>query len=160
MKQPNPTPRTRIRELRKARGFTQKELGLLVGTTPQTIQRLETAEMTVSLEWLEKIGAALGVQTHELLPRPDLTVTPERAFLMAVEDAVIHSRRHAPGDDLALLLAEQTGKLFGVILECGKGLRPWEDAQEKALAVAAIAMRVGVDMAGWKAAPKRMENAA
>ncbi|MGE0612668.1 MAG: helix-turn-helix domain-containing protein, partial [Hyphomicrobiales bacterium] len=34
--------RTRIRELRKARRLTLKQLAARAGTTPQTIQRLET----------------------------------------------------------------------------------------------------------------------
>jgi len=58
---------TRIRELRRLRGLTLKELADLSGTTPQTIQRLETANMTVSTDWLERIAAALDVRPIELL---------------------------------------------------------------------------------------------
>lgn len=58
---------TRIRELRRLRGLTLKELADLSGTTPQTIQRLETANMTVSTDWLERIAAALEVRPIELL---------------------------------------------------------------------------------------------
>jgi transcriptional regulator with XRE-family HTH domain len=59
--------RTRIRELRKLRGLTLKELADKIGTTPQTVQRLETANMTVSTGWLEKIAAALHVEPAELI---------------------------------------------------------------------------------------------
>lgn len=59
--------RTRIRELRKMRGMTLKELADRIGTTPQTVQRLETANMTVSTSWLEKIAAALRVEPAELI---------------------------------------------------------------------------------------------
>ncbi len=59
--------RTRIRELRKLRGLTLKELADRIGTTPQTVQRLETANMTVSTSWLEKIAAALNVEPAELI---------------------------------------------------------------------------------------------
>jgi transcriptional regulator with XRE-family HTH domain len=58
---------TRIRELRKRRGLTLKDLALRIGTTPQTVQRLETANMTVSTDWLERISAALGVRPVDLL---------------------------------------------------------------------------------------------
>lgn len=58
---------TRIRELRRQRGLTLKELADLSGTTPQTVQRLETANMTVSTDWLERIAAALEVRPIELL---------------------------------------------------------------------------------------------
>jgi transcriptional regulator with XRE-family HTH domain len=58
---------TRIRDLRKRRGLTLKELADRIGTTPQTVQRLETANMTVSTDWLERISDALGVRPVDLL---------------------------------------------------------------------------------------------
>jgi transcriptional regulator with XRE-family HTH domain len=58
---------TRIREFRKLRGMTLKELADKISTTPQTVQRLETANMTVSTDWLEKIARALLVEPADLL---------------------------------------------------------------------------------------------
>jgi transcriptional regulator with XRE-family HTH domain len=58
---------TKIRQIRKLRGFTLQNLADRVGTTPQTIQRLETNKMTVSIEWLERIGLALGQSAASLL---------------------------------------------------------------------------------------------
>jgi transcriptional regulator with XRE-family HTH domain len=58
---------TRIREFRKLRGMTLKELADKIKTTPQTVQRLETANMTVSMEWLEKIARALLVEPADLI---------------------------------------------------------------------------------------------
>lgn len=58
---------TRIREFRKLRGLTLKELADKIGTTPQTVQRLETANMTVSTDWLEKIAAALRLEAADLI---------------------------------------------------------------------------------------------
>jgi transcriptional regulator with XRE-family HTH domain len=55
-----------IRARRKAKGMTLVEMGRAIGTTPQTAQRLETANMTMSIEWLEKIAAALGVDPSDL----------------------------------------------------------------------------------------------
>lgn len=60
-------PSTRIRELRKARGFTLQNLAEKVGTTAQTIQRLETDNMSVSVDWLQRIAPALGVDPSLLL---------------------------------------------------------------------------------------------
>jgi transcriptional regulator with XRE-family HTH domain len=51
----------RARELRKASGLTLKDIALRMGTTPQTVQRLETGSMTISLDWLEAFAAALGI---------------------------------------------------------------------------------------------------
>lgn len=47
--------------------MTLQNLAQLVGTTAQTIQRLETNNMTVSLDWLERIADAFGVPVTELL---------------------------------------------------------------------------------------------
>ena len=58
---------THIRQIRKLRGLTLQDLADKVGTTPQTIQRLETNSMTVSLAWLERIGQALGMNPAMLL---------------------------------------------------------------------------------------------
>lgn len=58
---------TRIREFRKLRGMTLKELADKINTTPQTVQRLETANMTVSTDWLEKIARALLIEPADLI---------------------------------------------------------------------------------------------
>lgn len=58
---------TRIRYLRKMRGWTLQKLADQVGTTAQTIQRLETSNMTVSLDWLQKVADAFNVSLVELI---------------------------------------------------------------------------------------------
>jgi transcriptional regulator with XRE-family HTH domain len=62
---------TNIRAIRKQRGLTLQQLADSVGTTPQTIQRLETGNMSVSVDWLQRIAAALELTPAELLaPSP------------------------------------------------------------------------------------------
>lgn len=58
---------TRIRDFRKRRGLTLQQLADQVGTTPQTVQRLETANMTVSTDWLERFAQAFGVHPADLI---------------------------------------------------------------------------------------------
>jgi len=58
---------TRIRKLRKTRGWTLQQLADLIGTTPQTVQRLETANMTVSMDWLQKFANAFNVSPVDLM---------------------------------------------------------------------------------------------
>lgn len=58
---------TRIREYRKRHGLTLQQLADKVGTTPQTVQRLETANMTVSMDWLGRFAEALGVRVADLI---------------------------------------------------------------------------------------------
>ena len=47
--------------------MTLQQLAQKVGTTAQTIQRLETDNMTVSLDWLQRIGVAFGVPAAALI---------------------------------------------------------------------------------------------
>lgn len=58
---------TRIREVRRRRALTLQALADKVGTTPQTIQRLETNNMTVSVDWLLRIAEALELSPADLL---------------------------------------------------------------------------------------------
>jgi hypothetical protein len=50
-------------------------------TTPQTIGRLETGTRTVSVGWLNRIAAALGVDSAELVSLPDRSDIPVVASL-------------------------------------------------------------------------------
>lgn len=61
---------TKIRDIRKSRGLTLQALADKVGTTAQTIQRLETGNMTVSIDWLMRIGHALQLVPAQLLDGP------------------------------------------------------------------------------------------
>jgi transcriptional regulator with XRE-family HTH domain len=60
---------TRIREVRRARGLTLEDVARRCQppTTPQTIGRLETGTRTVSVGWLNRIAAALGVEAQDLV---------------------------------------------------------------------------------------------
>jgi transcriptional regulator with XRE-family HTH domain len=64
-------PANRIRELRERRGWTLQELAAHVpGQRPPhftTIEKLENRKRRLSLDWLERIGTALGVPGADLL---------------------------------------------------------------------------------------------
>jgi transcriptional regulator with XRE-family HTH domain len=59
----------RIRDLRKAKGLTLADLAAACEppTTAQTIGRLETGMRQLSLTWMNRIGAALGVEPASLM---------------------------------------------------------------------------------------------
>lgn len=63
---------TRIRDVRRAKGLTLEQVGALCAppTTAQTIGRLETGTRTVSVNWLNRIAAALGVSSADLIDLP------------------------------------------------------------------------------------------
>lgn len=64
---------TAIREIRRAKGLTLEEVARACDppTTAQTIGRLETGTRTVSVAWLNRIAAALGVVAADLVKLPE-----------------------------------------------------------------------------------------
>jgi transcriptional regulator with XRE-family HTH domain len=59
----------RIRDIRLEKGWTLAELAEACSpaTTPQTIGRLETGMRNLSLKWMDRIAAALGVDPEVLV---------------------------------------------------------------------------------------------
>ena len=64
---------TRIREVRKAKKMTLQQVAdrCEPPTTAQTIGRLETGTRTLSVAWLNRIAAALGVDASVLVDHPE-----------------------------------------------------------------------------------------
>lgn len=73
----------RIREVRRAKGLTLLDVAQRCSppTTAQTVGRLETGTRTLSLDWLNRIAAALGVDASELVQLPDQEELPVAAYL-------------------------------------------------------------------------------
>lgn len=63
----------RVRDIRKQKGMTLAEVAAACDppTTAQTIGRLETGMRSLSLAWMNRIGAALGVDPELLVKRND-----------------------------------------------------------------------------------------
>ncbi|KQN10531.1 helix-turn-helix domain-containing protein [Sphingomonas sp. Leaf28] len=76
---------TAIREVRRAKGLTLEDVArrCVPPTTAQTIGRLETGTRTVSVGWLNRIAAALGVDAADLVTLPDRADLPVTAILDA-----------------------------------------------------------------------------
>lgn len=55
-----------IRNIRKAKGWTQKRLGEACGIAEPTIRRYELGKLNPKIETLQRIAKALGVSTFEL----------------------------------------------------------------------------------------------
>ncbi len=56
-----------IKQLRKNKGLTQKELGELIGVKAITIRKYESNEREPNIETLNKIAMALGVTINDLV---------------------------------------------------------------------------------------------
>jgi transcriptional regulator with XRE-family HTH domain len=109
---------TRIRELRKAKGWTLRQVADLVGTTAQTVQRLETANMTVSTDWLERFANAFSVRAVDLIRDRDVAGIPMYGRLgrdgakrdVSVTDQAEHLSLTTPAQDpVAVRLSDAIG---------------------------------------------------
>ena len=78
----------RIRECRQHRKLRLTDLADRCNTTAQTIQRLETAKMTISLDWLEALCRAMEIDVIELFCGED-------SELKRIADAVRNLRCEA-----------------------------------------------------------------
>lgn len=85
---------TCIRDIRRAKGLTLQDVADRCDppTTAQTIGRLETGTRTVSVGWLNRIAAALGVTAADLVRLPERVDLPVAALL---DDRGARAPRHA-----------------------------------------------------------------
>lgn len=61
----------RLREARKAKGWTQKELAERVGTNQNNISRYETGQRQIKMNKLPKYAICLGVTLDYLVGKDD-----------------------------------------------------------------------------------------
>lgn len=58
----------KVRELREEKRLSQKQLSEKCGLSTNYISRIERADVSVSVNSLEKIAKALGVKAADILP--------------------------------------------------------------------------------------------
>ena len=73
----------RIRDIRKQKGWTLADLAeaCVPPTTPQTVGRLETGMRNLSLKWMDRIAAALGVDSDMLVRSESRAHAQEQGLL-------------------------------------------------------------------------------
>ena len=101
----------RIRHTRKGRGLTLAQIATACGTTSQSVQRLEAGGMTLSVDWIEKLAAALDVEPVTFFrPETELKDEEQRAALLERQ-----ARRVAAANLRleAALLEDETGRQPG-----------------------------------------------
>ena len=60
----------RIRLLRSCRGLSQEALAQTSGLSPRHLQKMEAAQVNVTIESLSKLANALGVDISQLFAQP------------------------------------------------------------------------------------------
>lgn len=75
-------PMTTMRELRQAAGLSQEKLAELAGTSQPQINKLETGQRKMTVDWAVKLAQPLGVEPAVLLgldlPAAPVTTRPAR----------------------------------------------------------------------------------
>ncbi|OIN87574.1 MAG: hypothetical protein AUJ12_02300 [Alphaproteobacteria bacterium CG1_02_46_17] len=91
-----------IKDIRKSQNLTQSELADRVGTTQETIQRLENGKRRLTYDWIKKIADALAVHPSEITEGPVSAIPRNNA-----EKHILEAYRE---------LSEQEQKIFGTML--------------------------------------------
>jgi transcriptional regulator with XRE-family HTH domain len=108
--------RSRLREVRKAQGLTLAEVAARCDppTTAVTIGRLETGMRNLTINWLDRLAAALGVEPSALIVTDEASVVPVAAVLDA-EGA------EAPSARMELELPQSRADLIGMVVRASQG---------------------------------------
>ncbi|MXO59496.1 helix-turn-helix domain-containing protein [Altererythrobacter salegens] len=110
----------RIRDVRKQKGMTLAEVAEACDppTTPQTIGRLETGMRNLSLDWMNRIAAALGVEP-EMILKGEEAETPQvvarltdagAEALSAPRDAILPTELDSGAPLLCLAIESSQGE--------------------------------------------------
>ncbi|WP_340586493.1 helix-turn-helix transcriptional regulator [Erythrobacter alti] len=109
----------RIRDIRKSKGMTLAKVAAACNppTTAQTIGRLETGMRNLSLDWMNRIGAALGVDP-EALVKADKTAQPQVIARLTTAGA---ESLATPRDAILPTELVDSGALLCLEIEAGQG---------------------------------------
>ncbi|GGD53725.1 helix-turn-helix domain-containing protein [Erythrobacter arachoides] len=109
----------RIRDIRKQKGMTLSEVAAACSppTTAQTIGRLETGMRNLSLVWMNRIGAALGVDPQMLVKPVD---APQTQVIARLTDTGAESLA-SPRDAILPTDLLEGGTLVCLAIETGQG---------------------------------------
>lgn len=109
----------RIRDIRKQKGLTLADVAAACSppTTAQTIGRLETGMRNLSLGWMNKIGAALGVDPETLVRGEDKAPPQVVARLNEAGPEALA----APREAVLPTELDSDGPLLCLVVEAGVG---------------------------------------
>ncbi len=109
----------RIRDIRKEKRLTLAEVAERCAppTTAQTIGRLETGMRNLSLDWMNRIAAALGVEP-ELLVRGADTQAPQVVARLTEAGAEALT---SPREAVLPTMLDSSGPLIAMIVEASAG---------------------------------------
>ncbi len=103
----------RVREIREAKGWTQREIADRVGIDDYYISRLENGHINPTLATLQKLARALEVEVRDLFPsaRSEFKVPPLRLDRDLKKVVALWHGLNQEHRQLMLRFIEQTHKL-------------------------------------------------
>lgn len=107
---------SRIRDVRRKKGLTLADVAerCRPPTTAQTIGRLETGTRVLSLIWINRIAAALGVESSDLVQLPDQQHLPVAAVLR-------NDGTYAPAIEERIVVPNIGGAMVAMRIAAGTG---------------------------------------
>ncbi len=94
-----------LKQFRKLKGVSQKEVSSCLGCSPVAYSRYETGEREPSLAMLGKLADYFGVSTDCLLGRESIVRIPMSDFEIQLLEAARRADHRAREDALAMLKA-------------------------------------------------------
>ena len=99
----------RLRELREAKGLTQRDIEELSGLLRDYVSKIENGHSTPTLQVLERWAKALDVELYQLFVvgdgQPEAAESPERIPIGAQERTLLGLFGQMPAEDRALLIS-------------------------------------------------------
>ena len=76
--------KNRTRRLRAKKELSLADVAAAVGTSRSQIQKLESGQRRLTIEWMQRIAVALGVELADLLPRGRRSTGPAERELLVI----------------------------------------------------------------------------
>lgn len=141
---PDDFARTKMTELRHEHGWTYSELGRRLATTPTQVRKLESGDLNISLQWMQRLARVFEVKMSALLPPEEVEayLDPAAAEVLEVTRGMgPEARRHVvvAAREIALLAGRMRQSEDGIVLvgnsEAGKKLADrwarWNEPQRR-----------------------------
>ncbi len=92
----------RIKEIRKQKGLTQKQLGDLCGMADSAIRRYENGKANPKIETLQKIATALKCDLSDLMDADEYKLHNIEIAIKKVNDSVLEKNKEIDNEPMTI----------------------------------------------------------
>lgn len=94
----------RIKEIRKSKKITQKEMSSILNINIRTYQKYESDEITLNMDMLKKIAIALDISLISLIDDPSEIIDKKGVFIGSLHE---NNKKDEKDKELAKLICEK-----------------------------------------------------